>query len=63
MSKAADVRNIFSVSAQKAVLDQQEGIVANALGRTLPASLLIRGRTPKINWIVFAGITSSAALY
>ena len=32
-----------TVSAQKAVLDQQEGIIANALGRILPASLFIRG--------------------
>ncbi len=34
-----NIVSIFFVSAQKAVLDQQEGIVANALGRILPASL------------------------
>src|ERR1700732_739200 len=38
-----NIVSIFFVSAQKAVLDQQEGIIANALGRILPASLFIRG--------------------
>ena len=42
-----NIVSVFFVSAQKAVLDQQEGIVANTLGRILPASLFIRGEPPK----------------
>src|SRR5258708_31322430 len=34
---------LFFVTAQKAVLDQQEGIVRKDVGRMLPASLFITG--------------------
>ena len=39
-----NIVSVFFVGAQKAVFDQQEGIVADAFGRIPPTSLEIRGQ-------------------